>query len=87
MTDQMSDYWRLELLGVNDRTRRQYRRRAMIRACLWMLIALALVVVAGRVTATNPVFLIAEGVAFILVWHATRSFDRARRHDPLPPPS
>ena len=63
MNDQtITDYWRLELLGANDRFRRRYRRRAVIRAGLWLTVALAVVVVLGRLTATHPAFLIAEGV-------------------------
>ena len=69
MNDQtITDYWRLELLGANDHFRRRYRRRAVIRAGLWLTVALAVVVVVGRLTATHPAFLIAEGVSFIIVW-------------------
>jgi hypothetical protein len=80
----MMDYWRPEVSGANDETRRRWRRHWTVRALPGLVIGVVIVVLG--IADTNPLFLMAVPLGLILAWRSLRRIDKVRRLDSFMPP-
>ena len=82
--EMMMDYWRREVSGANEATRRRWRRHWTVHALPGLAIGLVIVVLGFA--DTNPLFLLAVPLGLVLAWRALRRIDQVRRLDSFMPP-
>ena len=83
MTDPMAEYGAREMSGANDATRRRWKWRCTLRAAVWLIVVVALLVVAWVIGA--PAYFV-EAAAFICFGIITIRWLMAVSREPFPPP-
>jgi hypothetical protein len=83
MTDPMIEYRAREMSGANDAARRRWKWRCTLRALVWLIVVIALQVVAWVVG--TPAYFI-EAAGFICFGIITIQWLMAVSREPCPPP-